>query len=265
MKPVIPAWAATWIEHWPAELLALSFDQRGLALRPDEVRALGRRNGRAVAAFGAEPAAGHDATLLQALALRLDGLLQDLGGTSAFVRLGSRSPKDTPAAVLGGLQVHSGREAVDLLSAGSERMGFDLRVALQAGLAPWVFLREWVPMAWHEEWRGFLRGGRLVGACAYQARTTLPLAPTPRTVDALQHMAAALAGPLAAAGVHELVFDLWLPQRQDAPPRLIEINPWGPPTDAGLFSWAAMDFDGQLRWQGDRGLASRTLVADDPA
>ena len=53
MKPVIPAWAATWIEHWPAELLALSFDQRGLALRPNEVRALGRRNGRAVAAFGA--------------------------------------------------------------------------------------------------------------------------------------------------------------------------------------------------------------------
>ncbi|ATB40255.1 hypothetical protein CYFUS_005703 [Cystobacter fuscus] len=44
-----------------------------------------------------------------------------------------------------------------------------------------------------------------------------------------------------------MVFDVGLDIESTRSVTLIELNPWGPPTEAGLFSWAANDFDGSVR------------------
>ncbi|MBX3668460.1 MAG: hypothetical protein KF778_08670 [Rhodocyclaceae bacterium] len=258
----VPHWAATWLEHWPPALQLLSLRHQGLALTPLELCALGRQNGVAAAAFGPEPTAGADALVLSCLTGRLDTLLRQLGGNRAFIRLGSRSPKDTPLAVLGGLEVRSGAEALAVLCAGSARLAFDLRVALQADLPVWVFLREWVDISWPDEWRGFLRRGRLVAACPYHYRHPLPPS---ASIEAIQRnlirMGAAVAAARRGSPEADLVFDVWLPAGDGHAAKLIEINPWGEPTDAGLFSWADADLDGTLRWRSDAGLCCVPLVS----
>jgi hypothetical protein len=257
-----PYWAATWIEHWPAALQALTLPQRGLPLTPDEVCALGRRNGVAVAAFGKPSSPIHDDHALLCLAARLENLLHELGAGSAFVRLGSRSPKDTALALLGGLQVASGEAAVAALSAGSQRVGFDLRVAWQAGVSPWVWLRAWAPIAWHDEWRCLLHEGQLVGVTQYMCRASLPRSPQPAELAARLHQAAAeLVGALAPVpALQTVVADMWLPP--DRSVRLIELNPWGPATELGLFRWDHSDLDGTVRWREADG-EHRWLLADD--
>lgn len=257
-----PDWATTWIEHWPPAVAELSFRQRGLALSAGEACALGRRNGVAIAAFGHEPAPGADEATLRHLAERISVLLLDLGGDSAFIRLGSRSPKDTPLALMGGLRVTSGTEAVLALTAGSTRMAFDLRVAMQAGIDSRVYVREWLPIAWHEEWRGFLRHGRLVAASQYNHRHPLPVSVKLETVrQAICRMEMDLAGALYGGVLQDVVFDLWVPSDDARELKLIELNPWGTPTDSCLFNWDDADLDNTLRWRGETKVDSISLSA----
>lgn len=66
-----------------------------------------------------------------------------------------------------GGRAHSAAEALALLGGGSLRLFQDLRLCVQNGWQPWVFLREWREMAEHAEWRGFLRDRELVGLSQY--------------------------------------------------------------------------------------------------
>lgn len=212
----------TWIEHWPAALAVLSFRSEPVALDAAELHALGRANGVGIGVFEPQPPA-----VLARLQARLDAALQRLGGP-AFVRLGSRSPKDTEAFVLGAGQARSGAQVLQLLGAGSVRIGHDLRLCLRSGWLPSIFLREWSDIAPGEEWRGFLAGGRVL-ACRQRGGA-----------EAAPPEALALGVQVAAAWGHDpVVFDAWCPAGTRRA-RLIEINPWGPPTDALGLDWAAL-------------------------
>jgi hypothetical protein len=225
----MPPWARTWIEHWPAPLAALSFPQQGVALEAAEVRAL---------------LAGTPDPALAALVLRLNQAFATLGAP-AFVRLGSRSAKDTPLALATGSRAESGAQALALLSAGSRRVSTDLRHARACGLTPYVWLRAWRAIPWWSEFRCFLRGGRVLGISQYHARNLLPpqLAPQlPRIEDRVRTLLAQVAYAWGAAPV---VADVTATAA--APATLIELNPWGAATHAGLFAWEREDFDGALR------------------
>ncbi len=222
---------ATWLEHWPPALAALSFPQVGVLLDEAELHALGRANGIGAGVFRPTPAG-----VLEGLRARLDAALARLG-SPAFVRLGSRSPKDTALFVQTGGGARSGAEVLAQLSAGSQRIAFDLRLCLRAGWPASVFLRQWQDMAPEDEWRGFLHEGQVVGlAPAWPGARTGPGQPLPPQVDAtLRCLGAQVSG---AFGPGPVVFDAWLQGPGQA--RLIELNPWGPPTDAVGFDWAAL-------------------------
>jgi hypothetical protein len=97
---------------------------------------------------------GHDASLIE-LRHSVDEVLADQP-SGAFVRLGSRSPKDTPLGVATGCRASDGSEALRLLTAGSKRVAFDLSRSLRHSYRPWVFLRTWQQIDWFAEFRCFL-------------------------------------------------------------------------------------------------------------
>lgn len=187
------------------------------------MHALGRANRVGMGVFQTQPA-----EVWQRLVCRVDGALQRLG-RPAFVRLGSRSPKDTAAFTLAAGCALSGAQALALLTAGSHRVAYDLRWCLRSGWLPSIFLREWHEIALQQEWRGFLFGGRVV-AC----RPCLPQQLIAPEVVAEMHRLGQQV--LTACGQQPLVFDAYLPEPA-GPARLIEVNPWGPPTDSLGLNW----------------------------
>lgn len=237
----MPAWARTWIEHWPEGLAELSFAQRAVPLTVAQAHALGRRNGVLTAAFRA----GDDAEeALARLGTAIDRELPALGG-SAFARLGSRSAKDTPLGVITGSRVDSGAEALRLLTDGSHRLAKDLHRALAHRLTPHVYLRRWHEIDDGCEFRCFLRDGRLAGVSQYHARQPLPEGVSHALPRIHRQIARLMERVLRTWGTEPVVADvLATPEGETT---LIELNPWGPPTDAVLFSWAVDGFDGSLR------------------
>ena len=242
MKPLPdPAWS--WIEHWPADVQAGSFRQRGLALSTAQARALGRANGVQRDRF--EPLPGADQELM-AVEAALDALFADFPG-GAFVRLGSRSAKDTPLGLASGCQARTGAQALRLLSSGSRRVAHDLVWALRLRLTPWIWLREWQDIPWADEWRCFVRCGRLVGVGQYYALQALPPAHTWRARAALPQLSRRAAQLSSVLARPDFVFDVWLRDGAQAP-LLIELNPSGRSTEVGLFEGATAG-EASLRWR----------------
>lgn len=217
---------ATWLEHWPAELAALSFRQQAVLLADAELHALGRANGVGASVFEAQPPA-----VLQGLCARLQAGLDALAGP-AFVRLGSRSPKDTPLFLESAGQARTGEQALALLSAGSARVAFDLRLCRRERWQPSVYLREWHAIAPEQEWRGYLRGTQLAGLRRAWPGTDDQAEARARVL--LQRLAAQVAAGFGG----DVVFDAWL--RDDGSATLIELNPWGPPTDTMGLDWTLL-------------------------
>jgi hypothetical protein len=240
--PGLPGFAATWIENWPAGLAHLSFPQRGLRLEVEEIHALGRRNGVHAHCF----AAGSD-QCLHDLEVRLDKAVRTFT-EGAFIRLGSRSPKDTMLGVLTGCRAGDGAEALRLLACGSARVAFDLRRSLQARYNPWIFVRQWIAIPPETEFRCFMQKRRLAGVSQYYRDCLFP-AISSGSVTEIINAALRWFFPIfvSQCPLEDVVFDLSLTAEPEPSSKLIELNPFGPPTDAALFSWVDADFDGTIR------------------
>jgi hypothetical protein len=240
----IPAFTTTWIENWPLEVQGLSFRQHGLCLSSEQTHALGRRNGVFAHCF----AEGFDSSLAELEAALERALLEFPGG--AFARLGSRSAKDTPTGILSACRVESGAQVIKLLTDHSRRVAFDLRWSLQHNYRPWIFLREWQDFDWSSELRCFLLQGRLVGISQYHHAAELMTRYSEPQIVALKAAIQQTANSLTAAfGPISMVFDVYLTWNDGPTASLIELNPWGHPTDPCLFSWDEPNFDGSVRFR----------------
>jgi len=230
-----------------------------LSLAPySQVLAIGHANGIDHQCFGT-----CDDASLSELTRTLDEALRGFAH-GAFVRLGSRSPKDTPIGLATGCRATTGLEAIRLLTAGSRRIAFDLRQCLRYRYRPWLFLRAWQEIDGYAELRCFWLGGRLAGVSQYHHRCPLPQPTRGWLIAGAGHAIARFLPRFRAAwGAHASVFDLWLsPVAPDGRATLIEINPCGASTDPCLFSWQDGDFDGSLRIRTESGIERHALFAD---
>ncbi|NMO17779.1 hypothetical protein HPC49_39340 [Pyxidicoccus fallax] len=243
----------TYLESWPAALRALSLRQVAVPLTREETEVLFQR---AVApptgwSSGAVPPG------LERVAQALEEALAQFPA-GAMVRLGSRSAKDSRYALHRGLRVDGAAGALAMLTSGSERVAFDLRLALRHGYLPQLFVREWLHLPAWAELRCFMRGRRLVGISQYDCRglgfSEELHANAPRLRVAVEAFFETFR---EACHLEDVVFDVFavtpLPDG-NAPPaiRLLELNPFFPKTDAGLFSWEhGGDFDGSFRIVGE--------------
>ncbi|HEX8558042.1 MAG TPA: hypothetical protein VF668_08080 [Pyrinomonadaceae bacterium] len=239
----------TYIENWSAALAQLSIPQTDIPLSLAEARALAERNlGRR-----GHPA-GEPDPHVSAVAERLESALAAYR-EGAFVRLGSRSAKDSRFARLHGLRVLNSDAAIRMLTGDSRRIAYDLGLALRHGYAPHVFARRWYEIPAWAEFRCFMKGRELVGVSQYDCRN---LGRRPEIAERAGEIKAAIeefserVG--AAAHLADFVFDVFLNfgeagRGRAARVTLLELNPFLPATDACLFSWRdGGDFDGSFRF-----------------
>lgn len=214
----------TFIDRWPDSVRALSFPTKLISVDPEVLSHLWR-----------EPA---DEGVANELAARLDA---EMGWTSWFVRLNSRSPKDAayPVAPV----TCSGKQAVSWIWA-SERCLDDTVCFANSGQPMFVCLREYEHIWPDAEIRCFAKGGKVLAVSRY----FYDEAPkNPFDEAQIWDLAQAFYGEHLAHHYADIVFDLNAFPRPGQPPRLIEINPYGL-SDPCLFgSYAAIEGEGGVR------------------
>lgn len=183
------------------------------------------------------------ASVLLALAARLDRGVAAVGGR-AFVRLGTRSPKDS-YEIMGDAQaacVTTGKRAVFLLTNSMERVLRDLDDDRRADVDSYVCVREWRDIKPWQELRCFIEDGRLAGISQYHCDD----GPIPEMISRRQQIEAAARAYLTgrvmpALGclpsyTADLIFDDALRMT------LLEVNP---PVTSGS-TYPALFADGEL-------------------
>jgi len=237
MSEYFDAVRPTYIEAWPSELMRLSFATKLLPLHPCEVECLRRICHLTQYNEGEQP----DKMVLGELRARLDAGLAEFP-SAAFVRLGSRSPKDSWAAREGRFRY---RYADDVLYwfAESERIYEDLCLAQSEAYTPYIALREYKMIDPAAEFRCFIKGGRIVAVSQYDHFQHFPRMAAEAesirwAIDSFQ--------PLLRDALHvnPVVVDLWVRQRcrphsneVEWSVTLVEINPYFVMTDPCLFDW----------------------------
>ena len=130
----------TYIENWSPELCKLSIAQVEIPLSKEEVCTLGSK----IVDYGIEFRKQYENYILESrwndLKERVERELCKFP-TGAFIRLGSRSPKDSWVGHREGFKVTCADKAFRLLT-DSERIYEDLMLALQNDYLPSLFLRQ---------------------------------------------------------------------------------------------------------------------------
>ncbi len=244
-KQVFP----TYIENWPESLRQLSIPQCDIVLDSDEVEFLKE----ACLKFSQDNRVVH-APELSNLRNRLkDAIAQFPGG--AFIRLGSRSPKDSFVALWNGLRINDPIGALVMMVSGSKRILKDLILARMCLYTPHIFIRKWIDIPPWSEFRCFMRSRILVGISQYVADDT-PM--YPEIVDHAPEIEASIHKLFQefrqASHLDDVVFDIFVKvdytkSTQNFEAHLLEINPFFFKTDSCLFRWQKPDeFDGSFRY-----------------
>lgn len=250
----------TYIENWPDELHQISIPSAIRRLTIEEARILGSFIYELGEAFDVSdiPESLKESTHVELVGWMDEKIKQFPQG--AFVRLGSRSPKDSmywgcdPNDQDSG-RVSSGEEAFRRLVACSERVYQDLQLAIAQNYQPTIVLRPWVDMPQWSEFRCFQKAGELTGISQYYHREFHPEVATNHSgiVWAIQKFHERLFVP--ACHLQDVVFDVFVKRSASDNVRryevkLLEINPYWDLTDPCLFNWnKPEEFDGRFKYR----------------
>lgn len=245
----------TYLENWPDALHRLSIASARVPLLDGEAESLGASNGEYAETF--PPPHFQD---LSGLCDRLSHAINRFPN-GAFVRLGSRSPKDSWLGCGKGFKCLTGEYAVKLLTDSSERISDDLHLAISNGYRPSIWVRQWVEIQPWQEWRCLMHGRKLIGISQYNHRLK-----SAKDIEAVSNTADLAAWAIGeffrdfqpACHLNDVVFDVVLyrksrqdsdgPKRTEAEVKLLEINPYCEMTDPCLFRWDQLTTPGQLRY-----------------
>jgi hypothetical protein len=245
------AFRPTFLESWPDGLAALAPPQTGLVLPPDDALALLRARPLWRSRLTAEEPAG-----LHRLARALElPIAASPGG--AFLRLGSGSPKESPLFTELSGKVRDPVMAIKLLQT-SRRVRGHIQSCLAYGCAATLFVRPWAAIRPDEEFRCFLRDRRPAGVSqGCRPGPASPVFPAEDRQRVQWRLEAFLSEVALACHLDSAVLDVWCPfdghafGKDAGRPFLLDINPWGPRSGAGLFDWRQpAQFNGRFLWAG---------------
>lgn len=237
----------TYIENWPKALADLSVRQIDIPLTIEEARALGSN----IAEYGD---AFLPVTSIETIEHRVNAAVKQFPG-GAFIRLGSRSPKDTwcrepTMRVMPVDQITRENSPLRFMLNCSERMSDDLLLAIQNNYTPHIFVRQWVEMQRWQEFRCFVKDRKLVGISQYFYDRAYP--EIVNDADWIENAIRVWFEVWFKRAFHlnSVVFDVVVRVTRSGSStawgaELIEINPFFDLTDPCLFSWDnGGDFDG---------------------
>jgi hypothetical protein len=253
----LPYVVDTYIENWPPQLAALSVPQTDLPLSRVEHLAL---LGTLLCAMD-----GPDADLTQlapslttgdveqgtaSLHARITAALQHYPA-GAFVRLGSRSPKDSYVGMDEGFQVTDADQALLLIATSMERMWDDLIRGWRAGYPMHIFVRHWIAIPAWGEFRCMMVGRELVGISQANWMGGQRFPEIIENEAALRSLIAAWF-PVFRDACHlpDAVLDIAV-TALGANPILIEINPAPRLNLSDLALFRGQELDGAFRYLGD--------------
>lgn len=161
-----------------------------------------------------------------------------------FVRLGTRSPKDSYEGYKRRYRCDVFEDALELFAASSDRMSEDLWYALNYGQQAHFVIRPWVDIEYGSEARCFVREGRCVGVSEYDYRQKDPTkhARSQGLLDLYVTYPDLAEQAAKAAELPDVIVDVCR-YATPAGPRtaVVEINPFCDMTDPCLFSWRNLD------------------------
>jgi hypothetical protein len=242
----------TYIENWNPALYALTMAQVDVPLTVDEAKRLGTN----ITEFGS--------IFCEQFAMQVSDISDirarvaaavDAMPNGAFVRLGSRSPKDSWLGHVDGFRVMPGSDPLRFMLDASERIYEDLLLAIQHDYPPHIWGRQWITIPPWSEFRCFMQGRKLVGISQYNYLQGAVFREIVRDHDAIQWVIGDQFFPSFRDASHldDVVFDVWVKthtMRDNTriwEVKLVEINPFGPLTDPCLFAWSR-PLDGQFRY-----------------
>jgi hypothetical protein len=169
----------------------------------------------------------------------LEELKQTLGSLmfrDSFIRLGSRSPKDSWEAAKIGFRSSGPSHAITLLF-DSERVYDDLHLAKSHDYLPSIVVREWQSIKEWQEFRTFIWDRKLAGISQYFYHDHYPeIQQHSQEIEEAIRREAAIIAPLLP--VDNVVADFFIDRVQGRlVARLLEINPYFRHTDPCLFDW----------------------------
>lgn len=223
------------LENWPAALRALSMPGIQLELSPAEHQAM-----LTAYALRDDPeSADSDQAAstripLALLRVRLDDAIARLGGV-AFVKLGSRSPKDSWWGLRHGFACYRGTGALRLLLDSTERIADDLGGAKAAGMMPSLWVREWVSIPRWAEFRCLIEQRRLIGISQYDYLAGELAELIGNTEQIRKAVTNFTAKAISALHVDSAVVDIAFRDGALDKPLLVETNPFDHYTDPCLF------------------------------
>jgi hypothetical protein len=164
----------------------------------------------------------------------------------AFLRTSYGMAKENPFAYA---PVTTVREVEGVLRWKDARLLRFFGERLASGDPASLFLRQWVKIAPWAEFRVFIKGRRIIGVSQYPAHIFYP--EIPAHADAIrQGIVQLFHETMHLLPLDDVIVEVYAdPTPNGLKMRVIELNPFLPLADAGLFSWKGDgDFDGSFRY-----------------
>lgn len=173
------------------------------------------------------------------LRVKIDNLIKTNFPDGCFIKLGSRSPKDSWLIRKNGMCCKDGQYAMSLLF-DSERIMDDLYIASANNYLPHVVLRKWVNIDPWREFRCFIRNKELVGISQYFYKTYYPqiIKNKDNIEKVIKDKVQAIRNLLP---VDTVIVDFIY--NDDKTATIIEFNPYDIFTDPCLFDWKKDAFE----------------------
>lgn len=239
----------TFVDAWPEAWCALAPKQEFVPLNHDEMNALGWQIAGFRHWFPPIPA-----TPLVSLAYRLDAAIQQVN-KSSFIRLTSRSPKDSLYAQRRGLHITNGSQALALIMEGSKRCAADLRMAIEHHIEMAIVVRKWLEYPPSAEFRCFMVDRAFVAASQFEDLGVENYQPLEKEqahsivqslFTTMNYIAST--STIANAAIDLVCTSLIMNHDAEWPAVLIDVNPLTQHTDLGLFS-SMTEFDQSVRFR----------------
>lgn len=232
----------TYIENWDKRLYSLSIPSIDVPLTVEDAEAIGSNMVELHELFGI-----NNPLPISHIIDKVDNAIKQMPN-GAFIRLGSRSPKDAwdidP-------HIYDGKMAIQRILDVSERMADDLLLAIKHDYTPHIWVRQWVDIPKWSEFRCFMRNRNLVGISQYYYMDG-KFKELQETYDSIAWAITQFFSIFVNyCHLDDIVFDVYIKQlvhgnenRYEV--KLIEINPFFELTDPCLFNWAEKD-----QWNGE--------------
>lgn len=242
----------TYIENWEQPLFSLSVASIDVPLIGDAPRRLGSN----IIEYGVTFRDGEIEAMLRPISDISDIRAQVVEAVAkmpagAFIRLGSRSPKDSWALHKDGGKILPGEDPLRFLLDCSERVYEDLTLAIQKSYVPHIWVRQWLDIPRWSEFRCFMCDRKLVGISQYYYDEVFPELDPGMCEWAVREFFKLF---LSATTMNSVVFDVYVKTRKvgsntrDIEVKLLEINPFFELTDPCLFGWNLV-FDNSFRYK----------------